>query len=166
MIKAVFFDIDMTLFDHKNGCWNASSLKAIKALKKRGVKVFICSARPYHSLVHFGCFHLGFRWDGYVSCSGAVAAVGRHYVYQELIDPNIVFALERETKKRGLALEIVTLKKRFLTREGGTYYDNYRKIYQDIDYEIHPYRGEKSTGTLLYAPIEYDEELRKLKDMK
>ena len=49
MIKAAFFDIDWTLYDHASQRWIASGLEAIKKLKEKGVKVFVASARPYDS---------------------------------------------------------------------------------------------------------------------
>ena len=71
-IKAAFFDVDWTLYDHHNRRYVPSGIEAIKRLKQKGVMVFVCSARPYESLKQFGVFDLGIAWDGYIACAGAL----------------------------------------------------------------------------------------------
>ncbi|MFI3284615.1 MAG: HAD family hydrolase [Erysipelotrichaceae bacterium] len=50
MIKLAVFDIDGTLYDHKHQCIYESSIKAIKNLKKQGVKIVIATGRPHFSV--------------------------------------------------------------------------------------------------------------------
>ena len=50
--KIVFFDIDWTLYDHKNHCWPASALSSIHTLQAEGIKVVLCTARPFHSMMY------------------------------------------------------------------------------------------------------------------
>ena len=70
-LKAAFFDVDWTLYDHKAKRYVPSGIAAINELKHKGVKVFICSARPYESLRLFGAFDQGVKWDGFIACAGA-----------------------------------------------------------------------------------------------
>ena len=83
--KIVFFDIDWTLYDHKNHCWPASTLSAIKELKAEGIKAVLCTARPFHSLNQFGVNNLGIDWDGYVSSAGGVAYADHQYLRKILM---------------------------------------------------------------------------------
>jgi hydroxymethylpyrimidine pyrophosphatase-like HAD family hydrolase len=86
-IEIAFFDIDWTLYDHSSHSWVLSGLKAIKQLQKNGVKVYLCSARPYNSMKLFGVFDLGIRWDGYIASAGAVA-YGDHHFIKTLVMPS------------------------------------------------------------------------------
>ncbi len=45
MIQAAFFDVDGTVFDNKRKCVPKSTLHALVQLKKRGVKLFLCTNR-------------------------------------------------------------------------------------------------------------------------
>lgn len=156
-IKAAFFDIDNTLYDWKKKEYNQAGIKAIKALKKQGVKVFIASARPYRSQVEFGAFKLGIHWDGYISSCGAIAVIGNHYVKKELMPKEDAYALCRLARKNNLTLELVTPKTRYLIAPGDTYLESYHGTYSDITPEVHPYRGGECTGVLLFAPASVDE---------
>ena len=46
MIKAAFFDVDNTLYSWKKKEFVLSGIESIKAIQKKGVKVFLCSSRP------------------------------------------------------------------------------------------------------------------------
>ncbi len=68
-IKAVFFDIDGTFFDHCRGCVLPESLKAVKQLKQNGFKVALCSGRPKEMAEQLGVLQM-FEWDGYIGGAG------------------------------------------------------------------------------------------------
>ncbi len=68
MIKAVFFDIDGTLLDHDHGSvMPPSTLASLKALRKRGVKLYIASGRDASML---GAVRDIFPFDGYIASNG------------------------------------------------------------------------------------------------
>ena len=155
-IKAAFFDIDNTLYDWKKKEFNASSIRAIKKLKKQGVKVFLASARPYMSQREFGAFDLGIHWDGYIASSGAIAVIGNRYVKQTLMDEKDVRKLCRIAKRLDLTMEVVTPRTRFLIAPGNTYLESYHGTYSDTVPPVHDYRGGPCTGVLLFAPDTHD----------
>ena len=45
-IKAVFFDIDGTFYDHTTNRVLPSTKEAVRKLKEQGIKVALCSGRP------------------------------------------------------------------------------------------------------------------------
>ncbi len=159
-IKIAFFDIDWTLYDHAAKQWVDSGLEAIKELSRRGVKIIICSARPYHSQKHFGCFDLGIPWDGYICSCGAYAEVEGQVVIKELMDEKKIKRLCNSAKKRNLCMEFITLKGRFLYGEPNEYMDAYHAVYNDVVPEQKDYVGEESTGCLLFCPKEMDEAIQ------
>lgn len=70
MIKAVFFDVDGTLISHRIHDMPASTLKALRAMRERGVQLFLATGR--HKLELADLPMHGFRFDGYVAMTGQV----------------------------------------------------------------------------------------------
>ena len=89
MIKAVFFDIDNTLYSWKTRRFVPSGIEAIRAIQKKGIEVFLCSARPFDSIREFGLMDLGIRWNGWVANSGGVAFARGKFVQKILLEPKI-----------------------------------------------------------------------------
>lgn len=159
MIKAAFFDIDWTLYDHASHQYISSGIEAIKKLKKQGVKCFICTARPYNSMKLFGIFDLGIHWDGYICSAGAIAHVGRKCVRKLLMDKADVYAICHKAESMGYTVEIVCPQSRFLIAPPNQYVDGYHYVYQYQLPRVHRYHGEDATGLLLFSPKESDEEI-------
>ena len=67
MSKAVFFDIDGTLWDFHNVI-PESTVRAIRALRANGHYAFICSGRARAYITHPDLFAIGF--DGLVAACG------------------------------------------------------------------------------------------------
>lgn len=67
MIQAIFFDIDGTLIPHGKETMPISTQKALKALKNKGVKLFIATGRPANSIDHVKKM---FDFDGYLTANG------------------------------------------------------------------------------------------------
>ena len=68
-LKAIFFDLDGTLVDKANERIPVSTQEALRALRERGVKLFICSGRPpfWAALINQ---HFDFAFDGKVLLNG------------------------------------------------------------------------------------------------
>lgn len=158
MIKAAFFDIDNTLYDWQQRRYIPSGIEAIKKIQSQGVKVFLCSARPYASMKDFGVFDLGIRWNGVIANAGAYATLGNRTLRLLAMDQKAIRTLVHIAKKNSLTMELVTAKSRFLIAPGNTFLDHYHGTYTDITPPVHPYSGQKVTGTLLFCPEEYDEQ--------
>ena len=95
-IKIVFTDIDGTLFSHRKNCVPASSIRAIKALQEKGVKVFLCSGRNYYLIRKSGILNL-VQPDGLVTMNGANAIIDGNIIYKypipsAVVDKMILFA--------------------------------------------------------------------------
>lgn len=70
MIKAVFFDVDGTLVSHRIHDVPASALEAMRAMQRRGVKLFLATCR--HKLELADLPMHGFPFDGYVAVTGQI----------------------------------------------------------------------------------------------
>ncbi len=157
MIKAVFFDVDNTLYDWPTKQWMESTFKAIRAMQRKGIKVFVCTARPYASFRSFGGFEHGVHWNGIIASCGAYVTLGNRVLrFMEMSRKN-VRKLCKIATSHSLTMELVTAKTRYLIAPGNTFLENYHGTYSDIVPGVHPYRGEGVSGALLFAPTEYDE---------
>lgn len=156
MIKAVFFDVDNTLYDWPTRQWIPSAFKAIKVMQERGVKAFICTARPYASFKEFGGFDLGIHWNGIIASCGAYVSLGNRVLRFLTMNPQNVRKLCKIATRNSLTMELVTAKTRYLIAPGNTFLENYHGTYSDTVPPVHRYRGEGVSGALLFAPEEYD----------
>ena len=73
-----------------------------------------------------------------------------------VMSPQIIRKLCKIAVSNSLTMELVTAKTRFLIAPGNTFLKNYHGTYSDTVPPVHPYRGEGTTGVLLFAPAEYD----------
>mgnify|MGYP002623002628 CR=1 FL=1 len=156
MIKAAFFDVDNTLYDWRSRRYIDSGIEAIKKAKENGVKVFVCSARPYASLKDFGVFDLGIKWNGSITTCGAFVTLGNRTVKSMLMDSKDIRKLCKTALSNSITMELVSPKRRYLIAPGNTYLENYYGTYVDPINDVHPYRGEGITGVLIFAPEEFD----------
>ena len=70
MIKAIFFDIDGTLYSHRDHRIPESSLRALKALREQGILLFLSTGRHMIMIEHLLGNQIPF--DGYVSLTGQI----------------------------------------------------------------------------------------------
>ncbi len=70
MIKAAFFDVDGTLYSHKTNRFPASTVKALNALRTKGIKLFIATGRSYREAQNIPSE--GLKFDGYVTLNGQI----------------------------------------------------------------------------------------------
>ncbi len=87
-IDIVFVDIDCTLLNHSTRppVYDFDSISALKEAQSQGVLVFLCTARPYHSVKRIGLFDL-FQPDGMILANGGLALYGDKVLYETAMDP-------------------------------------------------------------------------------
>lgn len=98
MSKAVFFDIDGTLWDFHNQI-PESTVRAIRQLRKNGHYAFICSgrARAYISNPNL----LGIGFDGLVSGCGTDIELDGRRIYEKYIDKELAVYTVETVRKYG-----------------------------------------------------------------
>lgn len=101
---AAFFDVDGTLYDHKNNEIPTLHLQALKKLQEKGVKVCLCTGRAMPLLENLGILPL-FDWDGIVAGNGAYVYDKEGTVlYENCIDPSVVRQIFDQAKKEDVSL--------------------------------------------------------------
>lgn len=92
MSKAVFFDIDGTLWDFKN-IIPQSTVTAIRRLRENGHYAIICSGRARAYIQNPDLFSVGF--DGVVAGCGTHVELDGNVVYEKIIDEKLaVYTVE------------------------------------------------------------------------
>ena len=156
MFKIAFFDIDWTIYDHKNHRWDEESLDAIKELKRRGVKCFLCTARNYDSIKDFGALDIGIEWDGFIANSGAIGVVEGKTIFEQYMEPKTAYEAVAFLKEIGVCGEIPYDNERKLlaplTEEAKHYYSYYVEKIPPIE----EYKGRPSIGITVFASEEKD----------
>ena len=98
MKKAVFFDIDGTLWDFHNRI-PESTVTAIRALRKNGHYAFICSGRARAYIQHPDLFAIGF--DGVVAGCGTHVELNGRQIYEKLIDRELAVHTVETVRRYG-----------------------------------------------------------------
>lgn len=98
MSKAVFFDIDGTLWDFHNRI-PESTVRAIRALRANGHYAFICSGRARAYITHPDLFAIGF--DGLVAACGTHVELDGKRIYEKLIDRELAIHTVETVRKYG-----------------------------------------------------------------
>ena len=158
--KIAFIDIDWTILDHDIHDWDYQSLDYLKELQNRGLLVYLCTARPYDSIVHTRLFDI-FTPDGVICTNGGVAFINNELLFANIIPEEIVREIERISNKHHLVLELSTNKERYFTAKPNTYVHRYFSVYNETIPVIKKYHNKEVSAILLFAPEKYDEILKK-----
>lgn len=98
MRKAVFFDIDGTLWDFTNRIAE-STVAAIRALRKEGHLAFLCSGRARAYIQSPELFAIGF--DGVLAGCGTHVELNGEIIYEKLIEKELAIYTVETVRKYG-----------------------------------------------------------------
>lgn len=99
MIKAMFFDVDRTIFSHTTYSVSPAVVDALHALRGQGIKLFLSTGRhpamlkPLHDL---------FSFDGYVTMNGQLAYCEDAVLHQVTLPAQEVKELATAVKQNAL----------------------------------------------------------------
>lgn len=158
--KIIFVDIDWTILDHQIHDWDYESLDVLKEAQNKGVLVYLCTARPYDSIMHTGLFNL-FTPDGTICTNGGVAFIKDELLFANIIPEETVRQIEKICNKHHLVLELSTDKERHFTNKANTYVHRYFSIFTEVMPVIKKYSNKNISQILLFAPEKYDKVLKK-----
>ena len=92
MLKAVFFDIDGTLLSHRTNSVPASALRALEALRQKGILTFMATGRHISMLRQLKALE-DLRFDGVVSLNGQYCCDESGILYHCPLEASAVAAL-------------------------------------------------------------------------
>ena len=158
-IKIIFVDIDWTLLDHSDGHeFDMESINEINRLHDKGIKIFICSARPHHSIDQIGLFNK-LKFDGYIACNGGLVVYHDQIVYEDNMNVDLFNKLCEVVMSFDITMEASQAKSRFLIRKENQYVYNLYATYHEDMPPVEDYHDKKVISCLLFAPEEYDEKI-------
>jgi Cof subfamily protein (haloacid dehalogenase superfamily) len=105
-IKAVFSDIDQTLFSHQTNCVPPSAVAAVKEMQANGIKFFLCSGRNSYLIRKSGVYDY-VKPDGIVTMNGAQAIIDNENIYLHPIPSESVDALIKFAKRLRFGLTLI-----------------------------------------------------------
>lgn len=158
--KIAFIDIDGTILNHNIHDWDYKSISALKKAQINGVKIFICTARPYESIARTGLFKV-FEPDGVIATNGALAYIGNKLLFENRFPIQITKKIIKVCNSHDLCLELSTGKGRYFTRITNRWLKEYKRKYHEIFINKEKVNLKNISALLLFAPVEYDEILQK-----
>ena len=158
-IKVIFVDIDWTILDHKNHRFDTRSIRALKKAQRRGIKVILCTARPFHSVEQTGLFKI-FKPDGAIYASGAVVNIEGNSIYKNKIPLDILYRICEPTIEMGLTLECTIEHDRFLIAPKDQYVDACFATFFEEMPEVQDYHDQEVVSILLFCPKDKEKELK------
>lgn len=156
-IKIIFVDIDWTILNHKYrpGRFDYKSIKYLKKLQNKGIKVFICTARPYHSVKQIHFFNL-FKPDGMILANGALIINEGKIIYQSEMPVKDFEMICDLAKKHKVNLEGIRPYDCFLISEADEAVHKLFATYPELIPPTEDYHNQKVIGGCLFASKEFD----------
>lgn len=159
MIKAVFFDIDGTLFSHKSMEVPESTREALKLLRRNGVKSFIATGRCWDEMKSLPIDY--FEFDGMVLLNGQICIDNNgNVLYESPIESGDLKEIILEFNQKKMPVLLIEKDKIYIN-----YVDEIVKEAQKTFSLPTPVVGEYSGGKVyqacVYANDKQEKELMK-----
>ena len=129
MIKAVFFDIDGTLVSFKTHQVPQSAIKALEELRKKNIKTFIATGRPFGKIDNLG----NLKFDAYITMNGSYCMTeNKEIIYKNsILQEDIRSLINYQLGDRSFPCMASTENEVYINYED----DNVRHILTLIDFE-------------------------------
>ena len=162
MIKIVFSDIDWTLFDHSKrpSKFDMPSIRTLKKLQRKGVLVFLCTARPYHSVEQIKIFDL-IKPDGLIAANGGIIFYKDEIIYRTKINEDDFEKLCELANKYHANVQGIRLYDSFVINDNNEDMMELFKTYPERVPHIEDYHHQDVIGGGLFLKDEYDEIFKK-----
>lgn len=162
-IKIIFADIDWTLFDHSfsPSRFDKVSLRYLKKVQKKGVLVFFCTARPYHSVKRIHILDL-FKPDGMILANGGLIIYKDEIIYRPLMDQKHFEDLCDLANKHEVNVEGIRPYDCFIINNNTKHVVELFETYPEDIPPIEDYHNQEVIGATLFAPKKLDEIIRPL----
>lgn len=153
MIRAAFFDIDGTLVSFRTHTVPESTKKALAAMRRAGIRLFICTGRAPSSLQEVLPV-LGFDFDGYISLNGQLCVVDGQTVRDACLPLASLESALAYMNEKNIACSFLEIDRLYVNhisdkvfemerKMGGTAslhtVDDTRRIYSRKTYQLGPY---------------------------
>lgn len=160
-MKAIFFDVDSTMYSHQNHDLPESTKQALTKLKEKGYKIAVATSRCRCELDNLPSFFRSFDFDAKIFDGGALVLAKDTCIDQHPIHPLQVEKLVNLSEEEGFTMRYSTMYKDYFDRKSTwRIEDEFFRLYLNIP-EVKTYEGEDVFNMLAY--IENDEQEKKLR---
>lgn len=129
MTRIIFFDIDGTLVSFNTHTIPQSTLDAIKAVRSKGIKVWIATGRPMPFINNLG----DLEYDGIISATGAHCQTKEgEVIFSKPVDKDDVQRMIEHQHKTGMAVAYAGNQQAIMTAPKGIT-ENAKEIFQLLD---------------------------------
>ncbi len=118
-IKAIFFDVDGTTYQHSIHAVPKSTMAALAELKKKGIKLIVCTSRAEGEMIHIPSEYLGMM-DAIISSGGALTKIQGEVFEEHEIDKHDSEALLKYCDEHQITI-------RWADDNGSCFFDNWHK---------------------------------------
>ena len=94
--RAVFIDMDNTLYSHRTGRIPLSAYNAVRMMREKGIKVFCATGRHVRELDGMG---IDIALDGWITVNGAYCFTESDAYYREPVQGSDLQVLKEELQK-------------------------------------------------------------------
>ncbi len=154
-IRAVFLDLDGTVFSHTSGTIPVSAEKAIAELRAKGILVFIATGRHIQELKWLKLDD--FPVDGWITVNGAYCYNNKGKYYSEPIDPSDIRTLVNALSADPFPCMFLTDDEIFINVDDAHVRESQAKIHTPMP-DIRP--AEDALGQEIYMLVPYAEDSR------
>lgn len=159
-IKIIFVDIDWTILDHCSHDFDHESLDALRKAQAKGILVYLCTARPYESILQIHLLDI-FTPDGIICTNGGVIFYNDKLIKQNVIPSEITAKTIQICNKKHLEVEYATARDRYFSIPSNKYVTRYFSTFNENACPVKKYEGEEVTSLLLMCPKRFDKRLLK-----
>lgn len=150
-IKAIFFDVDGTIYWHDIHDVIASTREILQQLHACGYKIAIATSRCRREFDNAPSFLREFPFDGYIFDGGALIIKDDAILYQNAIKEDVIQTLLSYAKHHDLALRYATADGNyFIKEEPADIQDAFFKLYLNVP-TVKPYDEDICDNILLYC---------------
>ncbi len=161
-IRAVFFDVDGTTYQHSIHSVPDGTMDGLRQLKKSGIKIAISTSRVKGEMVHLPSSFLEL-FDGIICAGGALIEADGKIIQESVVDPEDAQRVIEYCRKNQVVL-------RWADDRFGCFYDCHTDLDHDAIFEylylmcpeLRPWNHEKLIHLLFYVPQDQEEEIRGL----
>lgn len=159
-IKAIFFDVDGTLFSHQLNDVPASTERSLQKLRARGIKTVVVTGR---SMIEFSQLPVNrLPFDSYLTLNGDLLMDSEKKVYAGIsIDPNEMEVLAEIFKEKKIPFILIGENKRYINYVNDTVVETQKETAGTIP-EVGKYHGEKIYQILAFVAEHQKEVLNEI----
>ncbi len=163
MIKAMFFDVDGTLYTHRIHDFPKSTKDTLYKLKENGYKVGIATSRCRYEVSSLPKFFREFPFDAQIFDGGALVMNQDEILEESPMNQDDLLKLIQYTKENNIPLRYSTFDDDYIAHcATPNVLDQFFKLYLNMP-NVKPYENEKVYNVIVYT--NKVEQLDEIKDL-